>query len=400
MAIKREREEYDDEVENPSKSAAISYAHAFKLLCPEPLCAAILGSGGECIQHIQNETESKISFAGRSDRYETTNQRLCLIRAHSTEAIDAALGAILDQLREIVDAPRKSDAELTDIVTKNGDYRVKCVMPKTAAGAMIGTKGSNVSELREATGIHVVWVEEGSIGQGETAEQIVSLVGTMDAIGACLTRINVFVQDVADHAWFRDWSHLRVNGRGIPGPKLGHPKLVDNDPISRQQAADNAMVNRALLSMPVEQIHDRQFSVRASLPVDSMSALIGKAGCTTKDIMHQTGAKVTLKDEDPNTTVSIEGSIQAVLSGYCLIMKKYLEFEQGKEEKGRGKGARVTETVKYEEPKKRETSHYEPRTVIKSDSKGKGKEGKGKGSSKGKGKGKEGKGKGKGKSSY
>jgi len=373
--------EGEEKVESAAKLVTPSYSHSFKILCPDILCSAILGSGGDVIQKIQNDTETKISLAGRMDRYENTTFRLCLIRAHTSEAIDGALIAICEQLKNLIEESTRSETELADIVTRNGDYRVKCIMPKKAAGSMIGTKGSNVNEIREATGIHVIWVEEGTVNEGDLAEQVVSLVGTMDAISACLVRMSVFVQDLSSEQWFSDWSHLRVNGKGVPLPKM--QKTAEFDPSSRQQASDNAMVNRALLALPQDVIQNRDFCVRASLPVESMSALIGKGGCTTKDIFQQTGAKVTLKDEDPNTTVSIEGSVQAVLSGYCLIMKKYLEFEQGgkgskvKETNENGKGsqqaikAQKEEYTQYERDSKRKVEEYTPRQDgVKSGSKG------------------------------
>jgi len=390
----------EERVESAEKKVAIqSYAYAFKILCPDVLCSAILGAGGDVIQKIQNETESKISLAGRQDRYETTQSRLCLIRAHTPESIDSALVAICNALKDVIEEAKKPEADLAGIMTKNGDYRVKCVMPKSAAGAMIGTKGANVNEIREATGIHVVWVEDGTVNHGDVAEQVVSLVGTMDAISACLVRMSVFVQDVSSEPWFSDWSHLRVNGKGVPAPKV--VKNVDLVPASsrQQHSSENAMVNRALLALPQDAM-DRQFCVRTSLPVASMSALIGKGGCTTKDIFQQTGAKVTLKDEDPNTTVTIEGSVQGVLSGYCLIMKKYLEFEQGQGSKPQPIKAKKDEEV-YEREPTRKYEEYTSRTVVKLASKGPGKSkgpsrdtgsgGKGKGKSqreKGKGKGK------------
>jgi len=103
-------------------------------------------------------------------------------------------------------------------------------------------------------------------------------------------------------------------------------------------APDDEMVRRVMRSMPHQLVGSQTFAMQASLPIDAMSGLIGKGGCGTKEINNQTGAKVTLKNEDPNTTVTIEGSLNSTLCAYMLVMKRYLELEFQQRNKGKGKG--------------------------------------------------------------
>jgi len=307
------------------------YAHAFKVLAPEPLSAAILGSRGAGVQEMQTVTDSKISIADRGEKYPNSNSRLVLIRANNSQAIDLALQHIVVKLKSLIDSPiaGKTEADYTDIITRNGFYRFKCVLPKDSAGGLIGKRGANIEELRQLTGCRVR-IEEGTVGSGPTAEQVVSLVGTLESIVSCLLRINQKVQEAASAVWFQDWSHLKV--RSTTGePPLLTPKADSKLPPRAVSllppASDDEVVYRVMAQMPRQLVGSRVFAVQAALPIDAMSALIGKGGANTRDIAAQTGAKVTLREDEPNTTVTIEGSLNAVVSGYMLVMKKYLEIE-------------------------------------------------------------------------
>jgi len=333
------------EEESATKAPRTTYVYAFKVLAPDSLAAAILGARGAGIQEMQSITQSKISLADRSDKYHNTNQRLVLIRGDNHQAIYGAMQGILSKLRSLIENPKVEDAkaDINELTTKAGEYRLKCVVPKQSAGALIGHKGANISELRETTGCKVR-VEEGKVGSGETAEQVISLMGSIDALMACLQQINYLVQDQAGQPFFQEWAHLRVKPLGSADParqslaqqfagnattvtpRIGLSRAQPGVPVPLS-VNDDSMVHRALTAVPKTLVNNRTFAVQASLPVEAMSGLIGKGGNNTKEITAQTGAKVTLRDHDPNTVVTIEGSLNSVLSGYTLLMKLYLELE-------------------------------------------------------------------------
>lgn len=326
---------------------------AFKLLAPDPLAAAILGSRGAGIQEIQTQTETKISLADRADKFHGTGLRLVLVRGHAVEAMDASLQKIVLKLQSLVDDPKNPDGDLSDVLSKSGEYKLKVVMPKAAAGAMIGRAGGNIRNIREETACKV-HVEDTKIGFGDLAEQIISLLGTIDSVAQCLTRLNALVQDCSNSDYFQDWAHLRCNaspsvpagGKGGLGMGMsaglfsssphggslgwnGMPASSGMPGMGYQERGIGqlSVLNQALSLMPAELVTNRTFAVQASLPIDSMSPLIGRGGTHIKEIWTITGAKVTLRDEDPNTVVTIEGPLQSVLAGYCMVMKKYLELE-------------------------------------------------------------------------
>lgn len=325
----------DGSNEHASKMPRTVYCHAFKILAPEPLSAAILGSRGAGVQEIQLMTDTKISIADRGDKYPKSSSRLVLVRANFPSAIDAALQQIVLKMKSLIDTPGKTEADYADIMTRNGFYRFKCVLPKDSAGGLIGKRGAHIEELRQLTGCRVR-IEEGIVGSGPTGEQVVSLVGSIEAIVSCLAKVNAKVQEAASCGWFQDWAHLKVRSTGsLPTKKSDMPSRRTADPkihAPRSGApplvvADDEVVHRVMAQMPQDLVGSRVFAVQAALPIDAMSALIGKGGANTRDIAAQTGAKVTLREDEPNTTVTIEGSLNSVVSGYMLVMKKYLEIE-------------------------------------------------------------------------
>jgi len=317
--------------EEDKVSSRVVYEHAFKLLAPEPLSSAIIGGRGSGIQEIERVTQTKISLASRAEKYPGTFSRIVLIRGHSRHAIDAVIGSIIAKLKQLVDAPRNDGVDYSEIITRNGEFKLKCVLPRDVVGGLIGKKGANISELVERTGCKVR-IEDGKVGSGDTAEQKASLVGSVENLVGCLVSINDAVQATSSASWFQEWARLK--GReGIPtggdyyskgfsgkgdGKGKGKGKVTESE---------EELVYRVLHSMPAHLTTYRTFALQTSLPIDSMSALIGKGGNYTREIASVTGAKVSLRNEDPNTTITVEGSLHGVLAGYALVMKKHLELE-------------------------------------------------------------------------
>eukprot|EP00397_Hematodinium_sp_SG-2012_P027533 GEMP01028936.1.p1 GENE.GEMP01028936.1~~GEMP01028936.1.p1 ORF type:complete len:370 (+),score=94.40 GEMP01028936.1:334-1443(+) len=359
--MKRKQEMPEEEDEVAMKQPRLTFPHAFKFLAPEALSSAIIGVKGAGVQEIQQNTDSRISVADRNDRYQSTNSRLVLVRAQTPQAIDAAISACLEKVKGLVDYPRKGQDAThdTELVGRGaGEYKLKIVVPKAAAGAVIGTKGANVKELCELTGCRVRVEELKGGGMGDSAEQIVSLLGPLESLIHCAIKVNYFVQECASQPYFQDWAHLNTckgSGKGggaakggmgmYNGGSVGIRGIIGGGVnYSAGLLGDDEMLMRTMRQMPRHLTDAQTFALQASLPIDSMSGLIGKGGSGTKEINQQTGAKVTLRNDEPNCTVLIEGSLNSALSAYMLIMKRYLELDQmdqiskGKDGGGKGKG--------------------------------------------------------------
>jgi len=336
------------------KQPRLGFTHAFKFLAPDVLSSAILGVKGQGIQDLQTSTETRISIADRTDKYSNTNSRLVLVRAHTPTAINSALHHVFEKLKSLLDSPKRAEFDMSELILKQGgvDARFRCVVPKATAGAVIGPKGANVAELRGSTGCRVR-VEDGKVGTGDTSEQLVSLLGTVDSLCACACKINMMVQDQSDQGWFSDWAHLSLNSKlsAVHQPVTNfyaaappiQPTTTFGFPNNPSAFPDEEMLFRVSRAMPRSLVEQRTFAMQASLPIEAMSGLIGKGGSGTKEIYAQTGAKITLKDDDPNTTVTLEGSMYSVVSAYMLMMKRYLELEvqtSAKEAKSKGKGGK------------------------------------------------------------
>lgn len=335
--------EMEDVGEEPmQKQPRMTFPHAFKLLAPDALSGAIIGSKGSGVQEIQQTTDTRISVADQHAKYSATNMRVVLIRAHSPEAIDQALTMIVEKIQSAVENPRGKGQDEIDLIAKGGDYKLKIVVPKAAAGAVIGTKGGNIKELCERTQCRIrVEEQKGGVTSDRCAEQVVSLLGTLEALTACAIKVNYFVQECAGQPYFQDWAHLSAGkgkwdskgkggggggGGGSGGGGSGGGAIGGGVGYGMTDSSDELLL-RTMRQMPRHLTDKQTFALQASLPVDAMSGLIGKAGVGTKDINLQTGAKVTLRNDDPNCTVMIEGTLNGALSAYMLMMKRYLELE-------------------------------------------------------------------------
>eukprot|EP00397_Hematodinium_sp_SG-2012_P006861 GEMP01006898.1.p1 GENE.GEMP01006898.1~~GEMP01006898.1.p1 ORF type:complete len:343 (-),score=68.63 GEMP01006898.1:2540-3568(-) len=310
-----------------------TFSQAFKFLAPDVLSSAILGVKGAGIQEIQQTTNTKISIGDRNDKYPGTNSRLVLIRGEDAQSIDGALVCVIEKLKSLIEGPIKPDVDMSEIISKQGaDIRLRVVIPQVIGGALIGPKGAKIADLRTQTGCRVR-VEDGKIGVGETAEQMVSLLGSLESLRVCVVHINKLVQASARDPWFTNWAHLNINSK-----MHAYGGFYDGTSLRGFGYPDDDGVLRIMRCMPRHLVDSRTFAMQTSLPVDAMSGLIGKGGCGTKEITTQTGAKVTLREDEPNTTVTIEGSLNSVLCAYMLVMKRYLELEQQTTSKGKGVG--------------------------------------------------------------
>jgi len=338
-----ELQQMAEQMGRAAKAPRMEYQFAFKVLGPDSLVSSVLGTKGAGIQDLQNQTNTKISISSREDKFPGTANRLILVRGHDQNSVDCVLQSIVNQVKELVSSGNiKSDEDKVEMSSAKGDLKLRIVMPKAATSAMIGPKGATISRIRDSTQCRVR-VEDTKIGTGELAEQIVSLLGNVESISACLTQLNQLVQELSTESYFQHWAHVRCNidavgglskGKGKGKSREGGPTLTTTvgargmtlGKPSGGQDTSNPLFN-VRRSVPNELVQGRTFAVQASLPVDSMSALIGKGGGHIKEILNQTGAKVTLRDENPNTQVTIEGPLDSVLGGYCMVMKKYLEIE-------------------------------------------------------------------------
>lgn len=328
-----------------AKAPRMEYQFAFKVLGPDSLVSSVLGTKGAGIQDLQNQTNTKISISSREDKFPGTVNRLILIRGHDQNAVDCVLQNIVIQVKElVVTGAIKTDEDKIEMSSAKGDLKLRIVMPKAATSAMIGPKGATISRIRDTTQCRIR-VEDAKIGTGELAEQIVSLLGSAESIQACLSQLNQLVQELSQETYFQHWAHVRCNidslgglskgkGKG-KGAAIGGRTVTESGgrqiTLGKPSVGGAVDTNNPLFavrrSVPNDLVQGRTFAVQASLPVDSMSALIGKGGGHIKEILTQTGAKVTLRDENPNTQVTIEGPLDSVLGGYCMVMKKYLEIE-------------------------------------------------------------------------
>jgi len=329
------KRDHQNDEEEPAKYVKVVYSNAFKFLAPDSLASEMIGPKGATIQDMQNETECRISIAERDSNFGDTNLRLVLVRSQSADAIDTCMKTVVEKMALVVE--RIDDH---DVVSKEGKLKLKVVVPKAAAAAVIGPSGSNVKEITETTGVRIR-VEEVSNRRSETAEQVISLVGTAEGLPQCVGRINGFVQEVCSgEAYFQDWIRLvsASKGKGKGSINMGHmgKGAVGGGSYG---SGDEGVLMHVMRQMNTDLTDKQTFALQASLPLDCMSAMIGKRGSGTQEINNQTGATVTYRNDDPNCTVLVEGPLHRAVAAYMLVMKRFVEIDAPEDAKaGKGKG--------------------------------------------------------------
>ncbi|CAK0807654.1 unnamed protein product, partial [Prorocentrum cordatum] len=120
--------------------------HAFKVCCPEPLVARLVGNQGVLIHQIEDQSKSHLQFSPRGEYYPGTRLRILTVFTGEPHNIFEALTLVLDDLISKADEDRDGSRGRggVDFVDDMGRPIFRCALSKAAAGAVIGTRGERV----------------------------------------------------------------------------------------------------------------------------------------------------------------------------------------------------------------------------------------------------------------
>jgi len=180
--------------------------HAFKVCCPEPLVARLVGNQGVLIHQIEDQSKSHLQFSPRGEYYPGTRLRILTVFTGEPHNIFEALTLVLDDLISKADEDRDGSRGRggVDFVDDMGRPIFRCALSKAAAGAVIGTRGERVKSLRETTGAHID-VEREVVD----SHQMVTIAGERDQVLSALEELNNTVQNDVDAPWFSEWANQR-----------------------------------------------------------------------------------------------------------------------------------------------------------------------------------------------
>eukprot|EP00930_Biecheleria_cincta_P079138 TRINITY_DN6685_c0_g1_i3.p1 TRINITY_DN6685_c0_g1~~TRINITY_DN6685_c0_g1_i3.p1 ORF type:complete len:414 (-),score=97.79 TRINITY_DN6685_c0_g1_i3:251-1492(-) len=180
---------------------------AVKLLVSQKEASQLIGRGGATSRQISEMSGAKIHLSGLNEFYPGTQMQEVGLRADSGDAVANGVLQIFMKLSEETGKIMGGEPDVEE-----GGARVHFILPTTSARNLIGRGGENIKMIRQSSGMKV-HVEELVIGNGDLAEQVVSLAGPVLGIQEALPRILERVAEVSSQPWFSRWA-LNVHAAG------------------------------------------------------------------------------------------------------------------------------------------------------------------------------------------
>jgi len=197
----------------PKQGRTGKFGHfAFKVLCPEPLVAKMMGNQGSIIHQIEEDAGCHLQFSPRGEYYPDTRLRVLVILAWGPQHIFEALTQILEQVVQRADEERPNikGKAAGDFVDSSGKMIFRCALSKAAAGAVIGSKGDRIRFLRDSTGAMLDVARD-----VVDSHQLVTVGGNRDQLLSVLEALNATVQEDAEAPWFMEWAeHGAISAAG------------------------------------------------------------------------------------------------------------------------------------------------------------------------------------------
>jgi len=329
------------------KQMASSVGMAIKMLMAAKEAAALIGPGGSVSKQIAEMTGSKIHLSGRGEFYPGTQMQEVCVKGSSADIVCAAVMQILAKLSEETGRIMGGEYDVEE-----GGCRVHFVLPTFAARSVIGKGGENIKLLRGGSGMKV-HVEEVVIGQGDLAEQVVSLAGPLMGMQTALPNLLEKIMEVAMMPWFTKWA-FSINaaqgpggekggfkgkgkgkgkpdfsqGGGMPGGyQGGMPGGMPGGFSGGAGAPGQGGVNVDMLSSAVSAVSDslasplhQSSTMQCACPAGCVGAVMGKGGEGFKEISMATGTQINITDVAGNA-----GEKAIVISGNCVgVVSAYL----------------------------------------------------------------------------
>lgn len=179
---------------------------AFKALCTDPFAANVIGKNGEARAEMEQDTGCSIWVSKRDEVYPFPQLRVLVLHADELEQITKALDALVNKMVEVANR----DDEGSQMKGKeDGEYVFHSALPAFIRGRLIGNRGANIQNLREATGAKI-FVENENFDGHHAARVIAS----PDIIQKTMRCLNEIVQEEVGSDEYVTW----VSRHGLTNP--------------------------------------------------------------------------------------------------------------------------------------------------------------------------------------
>lgn len=301
--------------------------YGLKFLTPDALAAAIIGKGGDVIAGMRTACNAKIALTGTGEYFPTSDNglffRVLTAGAEDQEALNKVGAQIVDKVAELA----KAGGDVSAISGKDGELKLRTLVPKAAVGGIIGKEGKTIKALREDSGANISIAD--AVGSGPGAEQMVTVSGNSQALKTVLKEINKQIQALNGENWFQNWLAGPSGGYQGVGAAANIQGLATMRGGKSSHGVDTMI--QVAQSLPAYVMDDyRGFALSCVVPEKLVGGLIGKGGSGTKEVQNLTGTKISIREnssDEQNRTLNITGPLANTCTAYMLMMKRYIDAE-------------------------------------------------------------------------
>jgi len=363
-----------------------------KVLCPDALIAAMIGKGGDVRKQIEEDTGCRMKISGREEFFPGTRCRVLVATAPEPHSIGAFVSIVVDRTEDVArrGGEGKGAGHREDVAQlhgkESGEIVVRTAMPHACTGAIIGTRGSRIKELRETTRCKVFVENDAYEGH-----QMVRLIGTPQAINTAMPQLLQMVDEEMGEDALSQWalhtsfdpnavptgkkgkgagrdgkgprqdvgrSRSRSKGRHPPRSGKGSGRERSKDPadeFGQEGYGDEAAIAEEHPFMPVpvfgssmeaiQQLSDEfepgrlemDHAISCDLPSDRVAPWLKRRDEFVNHVKEATGAMMYFEQEKgkKHHTITLQGPLTACYAAHLVLMKRYHEDDAREEERQR-----------------------------------------------------------------
>lgn len=263
----------------------------FRILLPSRDIGAIIGRKGATINSIREDSEAKIKISS-SDSDNGTYYREVVLSGSITQVVAASF-LIASRLEE-------NQAE------EGEDVRLEVLFPNSITGAVIGRSGETIKELRSKTNTQILISHDVLFG---STDRSICVTGIATDIRECVRYLAAILHEnptKGNNIPFRvngpHHMHLQRPGRMMHPGSSPPRRAVPNSGFSKGTPGPSANDTMAV---------QKEF----------IGCVIGKNGIKIRQIrdLSQAQIRISSPSDEPNRTISISGTPDAVSTAKYLI---------------------------------------------------------------------------------
>ncbi|GMM38075.1 Hek2 protein [Saccharomycopsis crataegensis] len=301
----------------------------FRVLVSTKEAGIVIGKNGNCVANVREKTGVKSGVSkvimGCSDRILTVSGPVDATAEALALFATALLESPVAQQQQYSFFPLKSLCP----PAQDGQTFLRLLIPHSQMGTLIGKQGSRIKALQENYDVKIVASKE---FLQDSTERVVEVQGTPENIESAL---KVIVRCLIE-----DWHGATGTIYYVPQPKKrgGHHNSADHGYQSSDHSHqnrpryNNGGSNHSANSSSTNEASASSTTQVVDFPSDYVGCLIGKKGSKIQEIRKNSGAQISIAQEDNENE---ERSFTIIGSQYSVDKALSLLYQQIQREKQR-----------------------------------------------------------------